>query len=198
MSDDTPTERFEQPVVPDVGGNKKKSRTMTIVLSAIGGLLLIAVVVLLTLVFARGLGGPSTATPDVSTSPSVSTSESPSSSPSPSVSENPTPSGSPSEEATPPPPSGPTFATFTAPSSAGCTVANPSSTITFSWSSANAVKAWFGVHTNNAKAEPYEEVETTDTYDFQYQCSNESEFYTVTLQDADGKLKHKTVTITKD
>ena len=37
MSDDTPTERFEQPVVPDVGGNKKKSRTMTIVLSAIGG-----------------------------------------------------------------------------------------------------------------------------------------------------------------
>ncbi len=66
-----------------------------------------------------------------------------------------------------------------------------------SWASADAVKAWFGVHTTDAKAEPYEEVPTTSTYTFNYQCGNDSEFYTVTLADAAGKLTHKTVTIKK-
>jgi hypothetical protein len=60
------------------------------------------------------------------------------------------------------------------------------------------VKAWFGVHTTNAKAAPFEEVPTTATYTFDYQCSNATEFYTVTLEDASGNLTHKTVTITKN
>lgn len=201
MSDDTPTVRFDQPAPSgasgasgDGGDKAKKSRTLIIILSVVGGLLLIAIVILLTLLLSRGSGGPAG---NPSAGPSVTPSETPSASPSvtPSASPSKTPSSAPPP---PPPPSGPTFATFTAPTSAGCTVANPSSTITFSWSSADAVKAWFGVHTKNAKANPYEEVPTTDTYDFQYQCSNESEYYTVTLQDADGRLTSKTVTITKD
>lgn len=196
---DAPTERFAQPTAPNTGGTppknpEKKSKTMIIALSIIGGLLLIAVIVLLTLLFARGFGGPPAPTPDVSASPSVSAGPSPSASPS----SSPSPSTEPSTAPAPPPPTGPTFATFTAPSAATCTDANPTSQITFSWSSADAVKAWFGVHTTNAKAAPFEEVPTTATYTFDYQCGNDSEFYTVTLEDASGNLTHKTVTITKN
>ena len=35
--------------------------------------------------------------------------------------------------------------------------------ITWSWSSTDAVNAWFGIGTNNAKAEPFESVPTTAT-----------------------------------
>lgn len=196
---DAPTERFVQPAAVSAGGPPpkdpgKKSKAMIIALSITGGLLLIAVVVLLTLLFARGFGGSPGATPEVSTSPSASSSVSPSASPSAS----PSPSAEPSAAPSPPPPAGPTFATFTAPSAATCTSANPTSQITFSWSSTDATRAWFGVHTTNAKAAPFEEVPTTATYTFDYQCSNDSEFYTVTLEDAGGNLTHKTVTITKD
>ncbi|HEY9497543.1 MAG TPA: hypothetical protein VIQ78_00780 [Terrimesophilobacter sp.] len=196
---DAPTERFAQPAAPGTSGTpprnpEKKSKTMIILLSVIGGLLLVAVIVLLTLLFARGFGGPPAPTPDVSSSPSASALPSPSASPSVS----PSPSATPSTAPSPQPPAGPTFATFTAPSAATCTDANPTSQITFTWSSTNAVKAWFGVHTTNAKAAPFEEVPTTASYTFDYQCSNASEFYTVTLEDASGNLTHKTVTITKN
>lgn len=196
---DAPTERFAQPAAPNAGGAPPKNpenrpKTTIIVLSVIGGLLLIVVIVLLAILFARGLGGSPAPTPAVSTSPSASVSASPSASPS----SSPSPSAEPSTAPPPPPPAGPTFATFTAPSAATCTDANPTSQITFTWSSTDAVKAWFGVHTTNAKAAPFEEVPTTATYTFDYQCSNDSEFYTVTLEDASGNLTHKTVTITKN
>lgn len=166
-------------------------------LSIIGGVLLLVVVVLLTILFTRGFGGTPDAAPAASTSPSVSPSESPAATPSSSPSPSEEPSEAPSPPP-PPPPAGPTFATFTAPSAATCTSANPTSQITFTWSSTNAVKAWFGVHTMDAKAAPYEEVPTTDSYTFDYQCSNASEYYTVTLEDAAGNLTNKTVTITKN
>ena len=197
-SSDAPTVRFNQPPEPPqppTGGPPSepsgRSRKLIILLSIIGGVILIAVIVLLTLLLSRGTGSDPLQTP--SASPSASPSETPSPSPSETPSASPSPSPSPSAA---PAPTGPTFATFTAPSAAGCTVANPESQMTFTWSSANAVKAWFGVHTTNAKAAPYEEVPTTATYSFNYQCSNSSEFYTVTLQDASGNLTHKTVTVT--
>ncbi|MBH0023867.1 hypothetical protein [Salinibacterium sp. SWN248] len=220
MSDDQPTKRFDAqngdaPTVrfepagaaPPPGGGEPpvgppldppsspepKSRKLLIILSIIGGVLLIAVVIMLTLLFSRGSGGDITPVP----------SESPSATPS----ETPTPSTSATEEAEPtaepttaPPPAtaSPSFATFSAPTSANCTAANPTSQLTFAWSSADATMAWFGVRTTNAKEEPYEEVPTTATYTFDYQCSNETEIYTVTLEDAGGNLTHKTVTVTKN
>lgn len=193
---DAPTVRFNQQSEPPEGPppEKGRSRTLLIVLSIIGGLLLLAVVVLVTLLLARGTNGTGDVLPSASPSPSESVS------PSPSASESPSPSPSPSASPSPSPSAqaSPTFATFTAPSAAGCTSANPSSQITFTWSSSNATMAWFGVHTTNAKAAHYESVPTTTTYTFDYQCSVDSEFFTVTLEDASGNLTHKTVTVTKN
>jgi hypothetical protein len=163
--------------------------------------LLIAIIIVLAMLFARGNDGKPVVVPISSTSASSTPSASASESvepPSEAPEENPPPDAEPSAQPAPPPAAGPTFATFTAPASANCTSDNPTSPITFSWSSANAATAWFGVHTENAKAAPYEEVPTTTTYTFDYQCSNDSEFYTVTLEDASGNLAHKTATITKN
>ena len=60
------------------------------------------------------------------------------------------------------------------------------------------MNAWFGIGTNNAKAEQFESVPTTATYTFNYQCSEASQIYTVTLEDSSGRLTHKTVTVKRD
>lgn len=215
QSGDTPTERFEPAGGGTAGGGtaggttppgsgesptpfsepEGKSRTLLIILTIVGGLLLIALVIALTLMAIRGSGDsvPVATSP----TPSVSESESPSPEPSESETEEPAPEAEPTT-APPPPAASPSFATFSAPESAMCTSANPTSQLTFSWSSADAVRAWIGVRTTNAKAEPFEEVPTTATYTIDYQCSNDSEVYTVTLEDSAGTLTHKSVTVTKN
>jgi hypothetical protein len=64
-------------------------------------------------------------------------------------------------------------------------------TITIQWSSSNATSAWIGVATSNAKAEPYDTVPTSGSYDIGFPCSNSHQVYTVTLEDAGGNLTHK-------
>jgi hypothetical protein len=97
----------------------------------------------------------------------------------------------------PPPPQSPSFATFNGPNKATCPDTSSSVEITWSWSSSNAVNAWFGIGTQNAKLQPFEQVPTTATYTFNYQCSEASQIYTVTLEDSSGRLTHKTVTVTR-
>lgn len=212
QSGDAPTVRYESPGgMPPGGGTPppsagdppagppddpaRKSRTAIIVLSVIGGMLLIAVVIALTLLFSRGSDElvPVPPTPSASATPSDAASPTPSAD----ESEEPVPSVAPTTE---PPPAieSPSFATFTAPSTVDCPSDGNDVQMIFSWSSADATTAWFGVQTTNAKAAPYEEVPTTATYPFQYSCSNDSQYYTVTLEDADGNLTHKTVTVTKN
>ncbi|MBH0009065.1 hypothetical protein [Salinibacterium sp. SWN1162] len=213
---DAPTVRFEPaggmptgaagggPVPPGSGEPptpfsepEGKSRTLLIILAIVGGLLLIALVIALTLMATRGSGD----SVPVATSPTPSTTASESPSPEPSETEPEPEESAPEPEPTtapPPPAESPSFATFSAPESAMCTAANPTSQLTFSWSSTDAVAAWIGVATTNAKAAPYEEVPTTATYTIDYQCSNDSEVYTVTLEDSVGNLAHETVTVTKN
>lgn len=200
---------------------KGRPNALVVALSAIGGVLLIAVIIMAALLLsdrkgadnARPIADVTTPAPSGSTVPSESPTPSPqasetespppSSTPTPSKSPSSKPSTTPSPPTTTPPmtppmtpaPAGPTFAVFKAPKAASCTSANPTSQITFSWASGDAVRAWFGVHTTNAKNAPYEEVDPTATYTFNFQCSNDSEYYTVTLEDASGNLAHKTVTI---
>jgi len=211
MSDETPTERFEPAMTPlpvsgaSAGGTSTATeppteegskRGMFIALIAIAAAILIALVVLIVVLV--GNAGPSDDQPVPQASASVT--ESPS--PTPEETESPEPSDEPSTEpsapaAPPPPPQSPSFATFTGPKSATCPDTSSSVAITWSWSSTDAVAAWFGIGTNNAKAEPFESVPTTATYTFNYQCSEASQRYTVTLEDSAGRLTHKTVDIVR-
>lgn len=208
MSDDTPTERFEPPTTPlptaDAAATttqeppaESTKRGMLIALIAIAAAILIALVVLIVVLVGNAGGSP-----DAQPAPEASTSDSPA----PEETDSPEPSGEPSDEpsdepsataAPPPPPQSPSFATFTGPNRATCPDTSSSVAITWSWSSTNAVSAWFGIGTNNAKAEPFESVPTTATYTFNYQCSEASQIYTVTLEDSAARLTHKTVEIVR-
>lgn len=214
MSDDTPTVPYSTPNPagppaslppgPPHGGNAGRSRLLILILSIIGGLLLIAVVVLLTLMFARGAGGDGP-DPDVnsspSTSPEVSPSETPSTEPSDEPGESTEPSEEPSESAPPPPPppvaTGPTFTSFSPANnkSAGCPDTSSGVPVTFTWSSTGAAEAAIGVATNDAFAAPYETgLPPSGSYELNYQCSNATQTYTVSIRGESGQT-NKTVTL---
>lgn len=168
----------------------------------------VALVVVLALsLIAALLSRGGDATPAVSESPSatptVSESAQPSPSPSPSLTVTPSaapePEPEPEPEPAPPPPapSGPQFTAFSAPSTVACADEYSSGDVTISWSSSNAAKAWIGVATNNAKLQPYAEVPPAGSETLPFPCSNASQTYTVTLEDPDGVLAHKTVTVNR-
>lgn len=178
---------------------EKQKRGLLIALIAVAAAILIALVMLIV-VLVSGQGDDTAAPSPV---PTATESESPE----PEETESLEPTAEPTEEPTaspsattappPAPPQSPSFATFSGPNRATCPDSSSAVAITWSWSSTNAVNAWFGIGTNNAKAEPYESVPTTATYTFNYQCSQASQRYTVTLEDSAGRLTHKTVEIVR-
>jgi hypothetical protein len=203
MSDSTPTERFDaQPTTAAT----PRPNTLMWVLIGVGGALFIALVIVLILALTNPQQPNATAQSPV---PSVTSSETPSALPS----ENATPVATPTAsqpdwtpEPTQPEPSWansgvpvPTFDSFHAQPYAGCQAGDTQRQLTFSWSSENAVRAYIGVQTLNAKAAPYESgLPPVYTYtNLYYNCDQNDQYYTVTLEDADGNLTHKTVTIHK-
>jgi cytoskeletal protein RodZ len=203
MSDETPTERFEPPTAPLLSADsstgapeEKQKRGLLIALIAVAAAILLALIVLIV-VLVSGQGDDTAGPAPV---PTATESLEPEETESPEPSDEPTeePAASPSATtAPPPPPQSPSFATFSGPNRATCPDTSSSVAITWSWSSTNAVAAWFGIGTNNAKAEPFESVPTTATYTFNYQCSEASQRYTVTLEDSAARLTHKTVEIVR-
>jgi len=227
MSDDAPTERFPAPgssangpteplgipeaepaateilytpaatapVAPVTASSapaQKQSRALLYTLLAIGAALLIAVIVVVVLLVNRSGDDTPGALPSTSSSPSAS--------PSPSATPSETPTAEPEpEESEAPVIIGPTFDSFTAPSSAGCAEGDATKPLKFTWSSSNAVTAYIGVAVNNAKDGFYEaDLPVVTTYTgIEFTCSQDIQFYTVTLEDADGRLVHQTVTITR-
>jgi hypothetical protein len=175
-----------------------QSRRTLVILIVVGAVLLVAILVLVLLLLTRTIGGGAAAS--TSPSPSVSTSASPSPSPSitPSASPSPSPSPSPTQT-TPPAPANPTFASFSAQSSAGCSSNSGEVALTFTWGSTDAKTAYIGVGTTNAKQDPYAgNLPPTDTYtDLTYDCTQASQVYTVTLENAAGLITNRTVTITR-
>jgi len=170
------------------------------------GLLLAGILVVLILLLTRP------ATPGVQAEPTPSEPEptiidaesDPEPEPEPAPTESAAPStpkpNNPPATSTPKPPSGPTFASFSSNpgnnKSVGCADEYDSVPITIKWSSTNAVLSHIGVGTNNAKSQPYESnLPPSGSYDLNYQCSVASQKYTVTLEDASGKLTHRTVTL---
>jgi hypothetical protein len=133
----------------------------------------------------------------------------PAASSSPTASAEPAPEPEPSETEAPPEPepapttppaqAGPTFATFSAPSSAQCAEGEDNAPLSFSWSSDTAVRAYLGVGTQNAALNPtVSDLPPTATYDdLEFDCAVASQVYTVTLEDELGTLASRTVTVTR-
>ena len=123
-----------------------------------------------------------------------------SASPTPTTSATPTAIASPTRTAVPPPPSsGCDLRDLLRAAQRGMLDGDVQKQLTFSWSSANAARAHIGGRTANAKTAPYaSDLPPTGTYaDLAYNCSQASRFYTATLEDAEGRLNDRTVTITK-
>ncbi|MEO7544823.1 MAG: hypothetical protein ABIT21_00775 [Terrimesophilobacter sp.] len=207
MSDDTPTELFTPPTAPDEpsasatsAGTPQRSKTLIIALAVMGGLLLIAVVALLALLFARGTDGASPA-PSISTSPTpeVTAIETPIASPSATPSTTPTQAPTTPPSPNPPPViTGPVFNSFSPKdnSSVGCTGNSGDLPLTFTWTSTGASEAAIGVQTYDAFAGPYETgLPASGSYTgLSYNCSQATQFYTVSIRGVSGQT-NKTITL---
>jgi len=198
MSDDTPTERFTAPTAPTpaVVDDEPRSRTLLYVLIGVGAALVIAIIILLIVLTTRDQVAPDTkVTPSASASPTPTVT-----SPSPS----PTPTPEPTEDAPPPPPAdeddepepqGPIKSFSVDDTTVNCDSA-ASVPLQFSWNTTGQT-LWFGVGTNNAKNAPFDTFPLVHTLDFDYQCgqSNGQQTYTITVEQSNGDLLSKTITV---
>lgn len=185
------TERLGTTAAPVEPGPPAGARRMTW-LWLVVGVLALAVVVLLVLLLLRPdatPAGDATATPTPSDAPTESPSTSPPAEP----------TTEPTSEPAPPPAAGPVFTSFSAtPATADCSGGVASVPLVFSWSSDDATEAWIGVGTTNAQAAPYEAVPTSASgyANLAFQCSEESQVYTVTISGPTG-VTHHSVTIVR-
>ncbi len=156
----------------------------------LGAILLIALAILIVALLQRGAGPAPTESP--TPTPTATTTPTPTPTPTPTETPTPTPTET-QEEAAP----APTFTVFQAENTANCPDETSAVPIFWSWSIDGASTVWFGIGTDDARAEPYEEVPSTATYEFAYQCSEESQLYTVTAENADGLVTHRTVEVVR-
>ncbi len=169
----------------------KRSNAATTALIVIGSLLFIALVVLALVYFSGQNSTP------VGASPSPTPSES--ATPSPTPSEEPTPTET--EEPEPEPEPQPAPASFVSFSPAdGTEISCPDDTsdvpLTFSWTSTDAERAWIAAGETDARANPDAGVDPSGTYrDLVFDCSRETEIYTVSLENAQGDLTNQSVTL---
>lgn len=207
MSDNTPTERFDAPVTGAAADEVTKSRTLLYVLIGVGVLLLVAIVILI----ATLLGRPGANAADPTASPTVTDSATPTPTPTES-SPSATPEPEVPEDEEPEPPAEPTgarFKTFNAPSSEdGCSPGGPGFPETrpllkVSWSTAGADEAWFVMGTSDAADSGFMQIplngnQSDFPYPIEFNCSNDSTTYTITLvaPNGDHVQKHWTVTNT--
>lgn len=203
MSDDTPTVPFDSPTSPRESPpdpEKGRSRAIIIALSIIGGLLLIAVVVLLTLLLSGRLGaqqpGPS---PDPSTSPLASQDPIPSDTPSSDPTESSAETAEPTETSPPPPPPAIIASYGASPKTVDCSGGGPVP-VTFSWSTSGA-KVSFGVGTEFADSQPLEtDLPAAHSYQWNYQCgqSGNRQVYSIAVFDnGSNVIARQTVTVTE-
>jgi len=184
----------------------RRRRGLLIALIALLAAIIIALVVVLVLAMS------SSNSPAIE--PTATRSATPTPTPTEDVSPTPTPTPTPSASADddddepapappPPPPSGPDarIISYTAPEVAGCyspeaPAYEPSVPLTFTWTTQNVSVVAFGIGTNDAINAPY----TTDlppsgSITVDYQCSNASQTYTLTVAGADGVHVSKSITV---
>jgi hypothetical protein len=214
---DAPTERLtpvEAAMVdpaasdPEVVEERKSRRTM-IILGSIGAALLIILIIVLILLLVKpgstvGPSGSPTPSPTASTSASATPSQTPSASATPTTSPTPTPT----QTVAPPPPSNDVeIDSFDATNEVDCSsqTQNPEH-IEFSWSSANGIVAYFAVgdvdnaETNGMGWTLPPSGSTSDFpngyFPYEYQCSNESMTFTITIVGSNGSRESEQVTVT--
>ena len=186
-----------QPALPN-SGNKK----LVIVLAAVSGVLLLALVAVVFLVIGQGLGGQGSGTPDAGGSPSASVSESPSETPSAEPSSRASSSQAPQADTTT------RFTSFNAPTTVRCDPGDednqpPKPTLMVSWASANAVEAWYSPGNQDAKSKNYMQIPLsgnqdsfTDEHLFPCFGQGPPRDYTITLVGPKGEHVSKTWTVT--
>jgi hypothetical protein len=183
---------------PPASGNKK----LIITLAAVSGVLLLALVAVVFLMIGQGLGSQNPPNPGAEGSPSATLNGSPSETPSAEPGSSPTAS-------TPPPADTKTkFTSFKAPTTVRCDAGNednqpPKPPITVSWTSANAVEAWYSPGNQDAKNKNYMQVplngnqnDFTDEHLFPCFDQGPSRDYTITLVGPHGEHVSKTWTVT--
>ena len=182
----------------DAEAAKKRRRTITIWLIVAGVVLVAVIAVLASVLLTRG--STPIAAPTSSSSPSASAPAAPSQEPEPSETATTEPAPPEPTPTSPPPVQGAAFTSFTPADNSPVVCPDEFSTapLTFSWSSTGAALAWIGVDTDNAKANPHAEVDTTATYrDLGFDCSKETQLFTVTLDDGTGRLTSQSVTLVR-
>ena len=60
----------------------------------------------------------------------------------------------------------------------------------FAWETRSADRAWIGISTQNAQQAPFAEVPVSGSITITFQCSEESEVYTVTAVGPHGTTHH--------
>ena len=173
---DAPTETLVPPPPPpgavdQTTGDeppKKRSKALMITLICIGSALLLALIILLIVL----LTSEGTTEPTPSPAPS---------SPSPTPSATPTPTPTKTEE--PPAAAAPSIATYSVDKTQVDCAGGGTVGVTFSWAT-TGVTLWFGVGTDDAKAEPFGTFPPTHTIDFDYQCGQPDlqQRYTITVE----------------
>ena len=207
---DAPTERFDQtPGAGTAGGSvapptsPDRSRRLLIILASVGGALLLGVLILLVVLLTRGSADAPTGLSSETTTASASPTPTESTAPSP------TPTPSETQEPPPPPDTGAKINSFTASNSEVlCNTQAPSPSpqyITFSWSSSNVDRVYFGINTNDAsQGALFDNLPPTGDasnfpdgyYPFEYPCPSASTKFTLTVVGSDGSKTSKSVTIT--
>lgn len=182
----------ETPAAP-AGSPVRRTNTARIVIVIGAVALLVALIALLIwfLVPQDDTPGPwRSASPSATSSASGSTSASPSatSSDEPAASAAPTPTAAPSAPAQPTA----TISSFAVtPEIAACPDERGSTApLTFTWESSGGERAWIGVGTNDASAQPFAEVSLTSSgyTDVVYECRGAEQLFTLTVQGPDGSV----------
>jgi hypothetical protein len=176
------------PVAATASGDGGRNKGLIIALAVIAGVLLLTLIGVL-LWIALGNGSPN---------PGPTDSPTPSPTPTPTESESPSPSPTPTQTEAPPPPPADVITSYTASTqSVDCTGQGGGSVpVTFSWATTGET-LWFGVGTDDARAEPYGEFPLNYTMDFDYQCgqTDQQQRYTITVLRADGSTQSETIVI---
>ena len=215
---DTPTERLTaadaaaiDPYAGDANAEvqeERKSRKTMIILGSIGGALLIILIILLILLLVKpgSTVGPS-GSPTPSPTGSTSASPTPTRTATATATPTPTPTPTPTQTVAPPPSNDVEIDSFNATSEVDCSAQtqNPEH-IEFSWSSTNGLVAYFAVgdvdnaETNGMGWTLPPNGSTSDFpsgyFPYEYQCSNESMTYTITIVGSNGSRESEQVTVT--
>jgi hypothetical protein len=200
MSDDTPTQRFDQQPAASASGERRKRSPLIPILITAGAILLVAVVVLVVVLVTRPTSSTlalNTNSPSPSVTPTTPVVNTPS----------PTPTPTPSHSNAPPPPQNPDAAfTLFAPDlskyscSAGPYYSGPTPIVKIKWATVRAKSAWIVQGTSDAADSGFMQIPLSGNQsnfpsELDLACDPPTSTFTITLVGNDGKHVSKSWTV---